>query len=78
MPAVFFFFISGRVVHEAPEVEETLEDKFSATAEWMSGPAQSLNSTANGHAAKRKRAYTPGKYDACKSSMNKIRYREKE
>ncbi|XP_026226548.1 glucocorticoid modulatory element-binding protein 1-like isoform X2 [Anabas testudineus] len=51
--------LTGRVVHEAPEVEETLEDKFSATAEWMSGPAQSLNSTANGHAAKRKRAYTP-------------------
>lgn len=55
--------ISGEVVHDAAEVEEALEEKFSATAEWSPGQAQPANLTmANGHAAKRKRADTPGKY----------------
>lgn len=53
------------VVHDAAEVEEPLEDRFSTAAEWSSGPAQSLNPTANGHAAKRKRANTAGEYDVC-------------
>ncbi|XP_071326637.1 glucocorticoid modulatory element-binding protein 1-like isoform X2 [Trachinotus anak] len=48
------------VVHEEAEVEETMGDRFSATAEWSPGPARSVNpTTANGHAAKRKRANTP-------------------
>lgn len=55
--------ITERVVHDAAEVEEPLEDRFSATAEWSSGLAQSLYQTANGHAAKRKRANAAGKYD---------------
>lgn len=55
--------ISGEVVHDAAEIEEPLEEKFSTTAEWSPGPAGSVNPTAaNGHATKRKRADTPGKY----------------
>lgn len=57
MPAV-----SERVVHDAAEVEQPLEDKFSSTAEWSSGP------TVNGRAAKRKKANTAGKYEACKAA----------
>lgn len=60
MPAVLFSI--SEVVHEAAEVEETVGDRFSATAEWSSGPARLVNpATANGHAGKRKRADTPGK-----------------
>lgn len=56
-------FISGEVVHDAAEVEKPLEEKFSATAEGSPGPAWPVNpTTANGHAAKRKRADTPGNY----------------
>lgn len=59
----FFSFISGEVVHNAAEVEEPLEDKFSTTAEWSPGPARPVKPTAaNGHTAKRKRAETPGKH----------------
>lgn len=59
----FFVAISGEPVHDAAEVEEPLEEKFSATAEWSPGPARDVNpTTANGHAAKRKRADPPGKY----------------
>ncbi|XP_018542369.1 glucocorticoid modulatory element-binding protein 1 [Lates calcarifer] len=48
------------VVHDAAELEETLGDKFSATAEWSTGPARPVNpATANGHSGKRKRADTP-------------------
>lgn len=54
--------ISGEVVHDAEEVEESLEDKFCATAEWSPGPAGPGNpTTANGHTAKRKRTDTHGK-----------------
>lgn len=64
-PAVFLFiytFIS-ELVRDAAEVEETLWDRFGATAEWSPGPVRPINpATANGHAAKRKRADTPGKY----------------
>lgn len=50
-------------MHDAVEAEEPLEEKFSPTAEWSAGPARHGNpTTANGHAAKRKRADTPGKY----------------
>ncbi|XP_042280294.1 glucocorticoid modulatory element-binding protein 1-like [Thunnus maccoyii] len=49
--------LTGEVVHDAAEVEEPLEDKFSTTAEWSPGPARPT--AANGHAAKRKRADTP-------------------
>ncbi|XP_035527533.1 glucocorticoid modulatory element-binding protein 1-like isoform X1 [Morone saxatilis] len=52
--------LTGEVVHDAAEVEELLEEKFSATAEWSPGPARPVNpTTANGHAAKRKKADTP-------------------
>ncbi|KAM9353631.1 glucocorticoid modulatory element-binding protein 1-like [Symphorus nematophorus] len=48
------------VVHDAAELEEPLEEKFSTAAEWSPGPARPVNpTTANGHAAKRKRADTP-------------------
>lgn len=58
-----FVFISGEVVHDAVEVEEPLEEKFSPAAEWSAGPARPGNpTTANGHAAKRKRTDTPGRY----------------
>ncbi|XP_070768770.1 glucocorticoid modulatory element-binding protein 1-like [Enoplosus armatus] len=52
--------LTGEVVHDAAEVEEPLEETFKATAEWSPGPARPVNpTTANGHAAKRKRADTP-------------------
>ncbi|XP_034552820.1 glucocorticoid modulatory element-binding protein 1-like isoform X2 [Notolabrus celidotus] len=52
--------LTGEVVHDAAEVEEPLEEKFSAAAEWSPGRARPVNpTTANGHAAKRKRADTP-------------------
>ncbi|XP_075965757.1 glucocorticoid modulatory element-binding protein 1-like isoform X2 [Anarhichas minor] len=52
--------ISGEAVHDAAEVEERLEKKFSATAEWSPCPARDVNpTTANGHGAKRKRGDTP-------------------
>lgn len=58
--------IPGEIVQDAAEVEEPLEEKFSAAAaaaEWSPGRARHVNpTTANGHAAKRKRADTPGKY----------------
>ncbi|XP_035018359.1 glucocorticoid modulatory element-binding protein 1 [Hippoglossus stenolepis] len=47
------------IVHDAAEVEETLGDRFGAAAEWSPGPARPVHpATANGHAAKRKRADT--------------------
>lgn len=58
-----FVYISGEVAHDAAEVEEPLEEKFNTTAEWSPGPVRPANpTTANGHAAKRKRADTPGNY----------------
>ncbi|XP_029307684.1 glucocorticoid modulatory element-binding protein 1-like isoform X1 [Cottoperca gobio] len=52
--------LTVEAVHDAAEVEEPSEEKFSATAEWSPGPAGDVNpTTANGHAAKRKRADTP-------------------
>ncbi|XP_033958656.1 glucocorticoid modulatory element-binding protein 1-like isoform X2 [Pseudochaenichthys georgianus] len=52
--------ISAEAVHEAAEVEEPVEEKFSATAEMSPCPARDVNhTTANGHAAKRNRADTP-------------------
>lgn len=58
-----FVLISGVVLHDAAEVEEPLEEKFNTTAERSPGLAWPVNpTTANGHAAKRKRADTPGKY----------------
>lgn len=58
-----FVFVSGEVAHDAADLEEPLEEKFSTTAEWSPGPARPVNpTTANGHAAKRKRADTPGNY----------------
>ncbi|KAM3614022.1 uncharacterized protein V6R79_008672 [Siganus canaliculatus] len=51
--------LTGEVVHDAAEVEEPLEEKFSTTAEWISSPGQPANpTTTNGHAAKRKKADT--------------------
>lgn len=51
--------ISGEIAHD--EIEEPLEEKFNTTAEWSPGPARPANpTTANGHAAKRKRADMPG------------------
>ncbi|XP_041650163.1 glucocorticoid modulatory element-binding protein 1-like [Cheilinus undulatus] len=51
--------MTGEVVHDAAEVEEPLEEKFSVTAEWSPGRARPVNpTTANGHATKRKRADT--------------------
>ncbi|KAM4581350.1 glucocorticoid modulatory element-binding protein 1-like isoform 2-T2 [Odontesthes bonariensis] len=45
--------------HNLAEVEEPLEDKFGATAEWGNGQPRLVNpTTANGHSAKRKRAKT--------------------
>ncbi|XP_071757762.1 glucocorticoid modulatory element-binding protein 1-like isoform X1 [Centroberyx gerrardi] len=53
--------LPGELVHDAAEVEEPCEDKFSATAEWSPGPAPPANPTkANGHVTKRKRADMPG------------------
>ncbi|XP_028985176.1 glucocorticoid modulatory element-binding protein 1-like isoform X2 [Betta splendens] len=52
----------GRVVRDAADAAEPLEDTLraaAAAAAWGSGPALLLNPTANGHAAKRKRADTP-------------------
>ncbi|KAI3360444.1 hypothetical protein L3Q82_002339 [Scortum barcoo] len=55
--------LTGEVVHDAVEVDEPLEEKLGTTAEWSPGPAWPVNpTTPNGHAAKRKRADTPGKY----------------
>ncbi|KAF3839942.1 hypothetical protein F7725_018659 [Dissostichus mawsoni] len=52
--------LTAEAVHEAAEVEEPVEEKFSATAEMSPCPARDVNhTTANGHAAKRKRADTP-------------------
>ncbi|XP_028435397.1 glucocorticoid modulatory element-binding protein 1 isoform X1 [Perca flavescens] len=52
--------LTGEAVHDAVEVEEPLEEKCNATAVWRPGPAREVNhTTANGHAAKRKRADTP-------------------
>ncbi|XP_037641715.1 glucocorticoid modulatory element-binding protein 1-like isoform X1 [Sebastes umbrosus] len=52
--------LTGEAVHDAAEVEEPLEEKFSAAAEWSPGRARDVNpTTANGHVAKRKRADTP-------------------
>ncbi|XP_071757765.1 glucocorticoid modulatory element-binding protein 1-like isoform X2 [Centroberyx gerrardi] len=52
--------LPGELVHDAAEVEEPCEDKFSATAEWSPGPAPPANPTkANGHVTKRKRADMP-------------------
>ncbi|XP_034409446.1 glucocorticoid modulatory element-binding protein 1-like isoform X2 [Cyclopterus lumpus] len=52
--------LSGAAVHDAAEVEEPLEKKFSASAEWSPCPAREANSTtANGHGAKRKTGDTP-------------------
>nr|XP_020511883.1 glucocorticoid modulatory element-binding protein 1-like [Labrus bergylta] len=52
--------LTGERVHDAAEVEEPSEEKFTATAEWSPGRARPLvSTTANGHAAKRKRADTP-------------------
>ncbi|KAG8010182.1 Glucocorticoid modulatory element-binding protein 1 [Nibea albiflora] len=51
--------LTGEVAHDAAEIEEPLEEKFSTTAEWSPGPAGPVNPTAaNGHATKRKRADT--------------------
>ncbi|XP_056236803.1 glucocorticoid modulatory element-binding protein 1-like isoform X3 [Seriola aureovittata] len=48
------------VLHDAAEVEEAVGERFSAIAEWSPGVARLVNpTTANGHAAKRKRADTP-------------------
>ena len=61
MPAAFPLI--PEIVHDAAEVEETLGDRFGAAAEWSPGPARPVHpATANGHAAKRKRADTTGKY----------------
>ncbi|XP_028281782.1 glucocorticoid modulatory element-binding protein 1-like [Parambassis ranga] len=47
-------------VHDAAEVVESLEDKFSATSEWNAGPPLLMNPTpANGHSNKRRRTETP-------------------
>ncbi|XP_038567708.1 glucocorticoid modulatory element-binding protein 1-like isoform X1 [Micropterus salmoides] len=52
--------LAGVVLHDAAEVEEPLEEKFNTTAERSPGLAWPVNpTTANGHAAKRKRADTP-------------------
>uniref|UniRef100_UPI0037E8642C glucocorticoid modulatory element-binding protein 1-like isoform X1 n=1 Tax=Semicossyphus pulcher TaxID=241346 RepID=UPI0037E8642C len=52
--------LTGEVVHDAAEIDDPLEEKFSATAEWSPSGARPVNpTTANGHAAKRKRADTP-------------------
>ncbi|XP_054478284.1 glucocorticoid modulatory element-binding protein 1-like [Anoplopoma fimbria] len=52
--------LTGEAAHDAAEVEEPLEEKFSATAEWSSFPARDGNpKTANGHGGKRKRGDTP-------------------
>ncbi|CAJ1061588.1 glucocorticoid modulatory element-binding protein 1-like isoform X2 [Xyrichtys novacula] len=52
--------LTGEIVHEAAEVEEPLEEKLSTAAEWSPGRVQPVNpTTANGHAAKRKRTDTP-------------------
>nr|XP_046254874.1 glucocorticoid modulatory element-binding protein 1-like [Scatophagus argus] len=52
--------LTGEVLHDAAEVEKTLEEKFSTTAERSPGPTRPVNpTTANGHAVKRKRADTP-------------------
>ncbi|XP_068426698.1 glucocorticoid modulatory element-binding protein 1-like [Clinocottus analis] len=51
--------ISGEAVLDAAEVEEPLEKKFSASAEWSSCPQIANSTTANGHGAKRKRGDTP-------------------
>jgi len=63
-----FVPISGDV-HNLAEVEEPLEDKFGATAEWCNGQPRLVNpTTANGHSAKRKRAKTTGKYKSTYST----------
>ncbi|XP_032374231.1 glucocorticoid modulatory element-binding protein 1 isoform X1 [Etheostoma spectabile] len=52
--------LTGEGGHDAVEIEEPLEEKCNATAEWSPGPAREVNhTTTNGHAAKRKRADTP-------------------
>lgn len=50
-------------MHDAAEVEDPFEDKFSAAAEWSPGPVPPVSpTTANGHAVKRKRPDMAGKY----------------
>lgn len=68
---IFFSLIAGKVVNNAEEVEEPSEDKFRTTGEWSPGLARPVNTTtANGHAAKRKRADTPGKHNkGCKGKL---------
>ncbi|XP_071377920.1 glucocorticoid modulatory element-binding protein 1-like isoform X2 [Centroberyx affinis] len=52
--------LPGELVHDAADVEEPCEDKFSAPVEWSPGPALPANATkANGHVTKRKRADMP-------------------
>lgn len=61
---LFMLFISGRILHDAADLEEPLEDSFSAAAERSPDSAQPVNSTtANGHTAKRKIVGTSGKYE---------------
>ncbi|XP_004560035.2 glucocorticoid modulatory element-binding protein 1 [Maylandia zebra] len=46
--------------HKAAEVQESLQDRISAAADWSNGPRRLLNPvTANGHATKRKLADVP-------------------
>lgn len=49
--------------HKAAEVQESLQDRISAAADWSNGPRRLLNPvTAKGHATKRKLADVPGNY----------------
>lgn len=68
---MYIFFISAEVVHDAAEVEEPSEDTFCTTAEWSPGLTRPVNpTTANGHAAKRKKADIPGKHKkGCKGKL---------
>lgn len=59
----FSVLVSGDV-HKSAELEPSLEDKLSATAERSDGPPQLVNpTTANGYCAKRNRADKAGKYE---------------
>lgn len=66
--------ISGEAIRNSVEVDENLEKKFSATAEWSPCPARDVNPTAaNGCGAKRKRSDTPGKHrKACQGGWISI------
>uniref|UniRef100_UPI0037E85C24 glucocorticoid modulatory element-binding protein 1-like isoform X2 n=1 Tax=Semicossyphus pulcher TaxID=241346 RepID=UPI0037E85C24 len=83
--------LTGEVVHDAAEIDDPLEEKFSATAEWSPSGARPVNpTTANGHAAKRKRADTPdaamlnslckmfGLLDSVKQALNLKRSKDEE